>query len=157
MITIDELMTVKPYTLRETDTLEDARGLMTEKHIRHIPITDDDNHLTGLVTQRDILQATIPGTGDGAIKLGDIMIKDVSVIRTTDSVRNAAIFIQQHKYGCLPVVEDKRLIGIITDSDFIGVAVSLLEQVDMREDDIDDVEPDDMDDFDMPVIDDDYL
>ena len=43
MITIDELMTDNPYTLRPTDSLNAARQLMTEKHIRHIPITDDDN------------------------------------------------------------------------------------------------------------------
>ncbi|MDJ0832764.1 MAG: CBS domain-containing protein [Gammaproteobacteria bacterium] len=152
MITIEELMTTNPYSLTETDTLEDARKMMTEKNIRHIPITDQDNKLQGLVTQRDILQATNPAAPQqDAVKLADIMIKHVSVIHTTDSLRQAALFLQSHKYGCLPVVSDDRLVGIITDSDFITIAINLLEQVELAEE-ADDYEPDAMDDFGMPEI-----
>ena len=63
MITIDELMTPKPYALTADDTLEDARLMMTDKNIRHIPIVDKHNHLVGLVTQRDVLKATEPESG----------------------------------------------------------------------------------------------
>lgn len=143
MITIDEFMTSEPYTLRETDSLHDARKVMTERHIRHIPITDDDMHLLGLVTQRDVLAATAPESeqqtksapqeGDSDIKLSEIMIRDVSVIHRTDSLRQAALYVQQHKYGCLPVLSADRLVGIITDSDFIDIAINLLEQVELTE------------------------
>ncbi len=152
MITIDEIMTTNPYTLSETDSLEDARQLMTEKNIRHIPITDQDNKLQGLVTQRDILQATGPGAVQhDQIKLAEIMIKHVSVIHTSDSLRQAALFLQSHKYGCLPVVGDDGLVGIITDSDFITIAINLLEQVELAEE-AEDYEPDSLDDFGMPEI-----
>ncbi len=141
MITIEEFMTPEPYTLRETDSLNDARKIMTEKHIRHIPITDDDNHVLGLVTQRDVLAATEPGwkqtveniSSESAIRLSDIMIRDVSIIHKSDSLRRAAMYIQSHKYGCLPVVSDDYLVGIITDSDFIDIAINLLEQVEITE------------------------
>lgn len=134
-------MTSEPYTLRETDSLNDARKIMTEKHIRHIPITDNDDHLLGLVTQRDILAATEPGlelkvkglSCDLDIKLADIMSRGVSVIHREDSLRQAALYIQSHKYGCLPVVSDDRLVGIITDSDFIDIAINLLEQAEIME------------------------
>ena len=114
---------------------------MTEKHIRHIPITDNDDHVLGLVTQRDILAATEPGfkvqtkgiSCELDIKLADIMIRDVSVIHREDSLRQAALYIQSHKYGCLPVVSDDRLVGIITDSDFIDIAINLLEQAEIME------------------------
>lgn len=134
-------MTPEPYTLSETDSLNDARKIMTEKHIRHIPITDNDGHVLGLVTQRDILAATEPGFKvqtkgvmcELDIKLADIMIRDVSVIHREDSLRQAALYIQSHKYGCLPVVSDDRLVGIITDSDFIDIAINLLEQAEIME------------------------
>ena len=155
MITIDELMTSNPYTLSETDTLEDARKLMTEKNIRHIPITDQDNNLRGLVTQRDILQATGPGAEQDDVKLSDIMINHVSVIHTTDSLRQAALFLQSHKYGCLPVVENDRLVGIITDSDFITIAINLLEQIELAED-VDDYDQDAMEDFGVPDIEEEF-
>lgn len=153
MIKINEFMTSNPYTLSESDSLEDARKLMTEKHIRHIPITDDENHVRGLVTQRDVLEATDPGSRhqQQLIKLADIMIKDVSVIHESDSIRQAAIFLQNHKYGCLPVVANNALVGIITDSDYIDIAINLLEQVEVAEDNID-FEEDGMDDVELPVL-----
>ena len=151
MITIDELMTSNPFTLQAGNTLGDARNIMTEKHIRHIPITNDDNHLLGLVTQRDILAATnLEAKQQDDIKLSDIMIKNVSVIQPSDSVRQAAIHLQTHKYGCLPVVSDDGLVGIITDSDFIDIAINLLEQVEAAED-VADIEIETMDDIELPV------
>ncbi|NOQ88413.1 MAG: CBS domain-containing protein [Gammaproteobacteria bacterium] len=165
MIKIDEFMTADPYTLRENDSLSDARKVMTERHIRHIPITDDDNHLLGLVTQRDVLSATALGStqqtrgapqkADNDIMLSDIMIRDVSVIHRTDSLRQAALYIQSHKYGCLPVLSSNRLVGIITDSDFIDIAINLLEQVEMKEDeDMMDIEAESeqaIDDIELPA------
>ena len=138
MITIDEFMTTDPVTLRETDTIDHARTVMTEKHIRHIPITDSERRLLGLVTQRDILKATMPdgdSGSDGSEKpLSGIMIRDVSTIHQTDSLRQAAIYLQSHKYGCLPVIANDQVVGIITDSDFIDIAINLLEQAELAED-----------------------
>lgn len=162
MITIDEFMTSEPYTLRETDSLNDARQVMTEKHLRHIPITDNDNHLLGLVTQRDVLAATEPGLAragettvkleaeTAGIRLADIMVRNVKTALKTDSLRQAAVYLQGHKYGCLPVVSDDRLVGIITDSDFIEIAINLLEQVELSEDEVDageDIEMPELDEF----------
>jgi len=144
MITVDEFMTVNPYTLHETDSLHDARKVMTERHIRHLPVTDKDKCLCGLVTQRDVLAATAPESilqvrsspqeADCDIKLSEIMIRDVSTIHKTDSLRRAALFLQSHKFGCLPVLEENRVVGIITDSDFLDIAINLLEQVEISED-----------------------
>ncbi len=163
MITIDEFMTTDPCTLRDTDTINDARQIMTEKHIRHIPITNSENHLLGLVTQRDVLAATEPvllssDNSDSVeakadIRLSDIMIRNVRVVHQSDSLRQAALYLQAHKYGCLPVVSDDSLVGIITDSDFIAIAINLLEQAELSED-IPEVETGDvLDDIDLRVVD----
>ena len=143
MITIKEFMTAKPYTLRETDLITDARQIMTEKNIRHIPVTDSDKHLLGLVTQRDVLAATGPGLmqeNDKAshvaglnTRLADMMIRNVTVIGEDDSLRQAAVYMQSHKYGCLPVISNDCLVGIITDSDFVAIAINLLEQAEQSE------------------------
>lgn len=148
MITIKEFMTEKPYSLRETDLVSDAWQIMTEKNIRHIPVTDSDNQLLGLVTQRDVLAATGPiQEGDKAshqagqdIELSDIMIRNVKVVRKDESLREAAVYMQSHKYGCLPVVADNGVVGIITDTDFVSIAINLLEQVELAEDDDYDME-----------------
>ena len=154
MITIDEFMTSEPYTLRETDSVDDAWKVMTEKHIRHIPVTDKNNHMLGLITQRDVLAATEPGCesheSNADIRLSDIMIRNVSSIHQTGSLRQAAMFLESHKYGCLPVVSDDRLVGIITDTDFIAIAINLLEQVELSEEESSVGET--MDDIDLPEI-----
>jgi CBS domain-containing protein len=146
VITVEEFMTTEPWTLRETDSIDDAREIMTDRHIRHIPVTDGDNHLVGLVTQRDILAATDPvqlltvksasNTGAADLKIADIMTRNVSVIGEKDSLREAAMYLQSHKYGCMPVVTDDRLVGIITDSDFIAIAINLIEQAELNEEDL---------------------
>jgi CBS domain-containing protein len=143
MITVEEFMTSELCTMSETDSVNDARKVMTERHIRHIPVTDGENRLLGLVTQRDILAVTAPEseggenkaseTGKGDTSLSDIMIKNVSVVDKTDSLRTAAMYMQSHKYGCMPVVSDGRLAGIVTDSDFIAIAINLIEQAELAE------------------------
>ncbi len=163
MITIDEFMTKKPCTLRDTNTINDARKIMTEKHIRHIPITDSENQVLGLVTQRDLLAATEPALKNAKAdtSLSEIMIRNVSIVHPSDSLRQAALYLQEHKYGCLPVVLDDYLVGIITDSDFIAIAINLLEQVELTED-VPEIEAVDMmdgmmdgmlDNRDLPVVD----
>jgi CBS domain-containing membrane protein len=160
MITVDEFMTSDLCTLSGTDSIDDARKIMTEKHIRHIPVTDNDGHMLGLVTQRDVLAATEPEfamrdknvseDSDSGIMLSDIMIRDVNVIKETDSLRQAALYMQSHKYGCLPVVSDNRLIGIITDSDFVTIAINLLEQAELSEELVE--AEDALDDVVMPEV-----
>lgn len=155
MITIDEFMTTEPCTLRDTNTINEARQIMTEKHIRHIPITNSENNVLGLVTQRDILAATEPALNDAKANtsLSEIMIQNVSVVHPSDSLRQAALYLQEHKYGCLPVVSDDALVGIITDSDFIAIAINLLEQAELTED-VAEIEAEGvMDDIDLPIVD----
>lgn len=147
MITVDEMMTANPHTLRETDSLHDAWHVMTEKHIRHIPIIDEAGNLKGLVTQRDILAATDPsllndaaseqGQKSSSIPLSELMIRDVTTIHQSDHLRQAALYMQSHKHGCVPVVADGRLVGILTDSDFVSIAINLLEQVELLEEQAD--------------------
>lgn len=165
MITIEEFMTSEPYTLREADSINDAWEIMIGKNIRHIPITDDDGHVLGLITQRDVLAATEPGAIREAksashevksdLRLSEIMIRDVKVIHKADSLRQAALYLQSHKYGCLPVVMDDKLVGIITDSDFIDIAINLLEQAELTEEEAQmDIESEgDMEGINLPEVD----
>jgi len=144
MITVEEFMTSDISTLSESASVDDARKIMTEKNIRHIPITDDNRRILGLVTQRDILAATGPvaknkdseAAGGSDTQLSDIMIRNVSVVNPSDSLRTAAMYMHSHKYGCLPVVADDQLVGIITDSDFISIAINLIEQAELGEEEL---------------------
>ena len=131
MLTLNEIMTSDLHTLRPESTIQDAITLMNGKTIRHIPITDENNHLLGLVTQRDILAATSPQSTakqrEMSTLLNTIMVEKLATVNKGADLRQAALFLQQHKHGCLPVVENDELVGIVTDSDFVTIAIHLLE------------------------------
>ncbi len=140
MFTINQIMTTGLHTLPETASLEDAIRLMTEARIRHIPIVNAKGKLVGLVTHRDVL-ATTDSTlrspderqNPAFIPLSKIMTRNVVTVDEHASLRSAALHLERHKYGCIPVVTKGNLKGIITDSDFVAVAINLLEQLEQAE------------------------
>lgn len=125
---ISEIMTANPIVLMPSDSLVDASRIMHDKRIRHIPIVDNKGDLQGLITQRDLLAAT--SSDKNNYYVGDIMRRKVRTISECSNMRNAALIMQQHKIGALPVMRDDKLIGIITDSDYVALAINLLEQLD---------------------------
>lgn len=139
MITIEELMTRNLHTLRESDTIGDAKNLMAEKHIHHIPILNDEGHLLGLVSHRDILAASESSLHHDENDpvddrhLRHVMVTQLTTIEKDASLLAAATHIRESGHGCLPVVDGERLVGIITDSDFVEIAISLLEQEEKKE------------------------
>jgi len=144
MLSVAEIMTREPYTLGPDDTLVQARQLMAEHHIRHIPVVSGDNSLIGLVSQRDVLAAGASnilsredavGAKDSYVALSSIMTTPVQTVEENASLRGTAMQLQKNKLGCLPVVNAGRLVGIITDSDFVAIAVNLMEQLESSEPD----------------------
>ena len=139
MMSINEIMTADPITLGPEDTLVDAGLLMKENRIRHIPIVNEKRELLGLITQRDLL-ATASGLRD-SYSAGEIMRRKVHTITEDSNMRGAALMMQKYKIGALPVIRDNKLVGIVTDSDYVALSINLLEQLE----EIDAVEPDEFD------------
>lgn len=142
MITVEEIMSVGVATLNPQNSLSDAKNLMAESHIHHVPIVDDAGEVVGLVSHRDVLSASessLKKNEDQSvtdkIAIENFMTTSVTTVDGRASLREAALFLQKHKYGCLPVVTDGQLKGIITDSDFVAVAIDLLEQAEQVEPD----------------------
>ncbi|MGD9607935.1 MAG: CBS domain-containing protein [Desulfovibrionaceae bacterium] len=118
---VADLMTSQLRCLKETDSLADAMAAMQELFVRHIPVVDAANRLAGLVTQRDLL--ALEHKKDPSTPLREIMRSDVATVRPTTALRTAAETMIYNKYGCLPVVENGRLVGIITETDFLKLAI----------------------------------
>jgi CBS domain-containing membrane protein len=143
MLTVAEIMTREPYTLEPDDTLATARELLAEHHIRHIPIVSPEGSLIGLVSQRDILAAADSSvlnpddesSHEGYVALSAIMTSPVQTADESASLRGAAMHLQQNKLGCLPILRQTKLVGIITDSDFVAIAINLMEQLEASEPD----------------------
>ncbi|MCJ7556716.1 MAG: CBS domain-containing protein [Gammaproteobacteria bacterium] len=140
MINVSEFMTDDLFTLKPHDTLESASQLMREQRIRHVPIVNDKGVLVGLVTLSDVLatsDSTLRDAADRAdtscVTLADIMTSDVITVDEHASLRQCARFLEEHKISCLPVVTRGKLRGIITDTDFVAVAINLIEQMEQIE------------------------
>ena len=137
MTDITKIMTTEVLTLTPDNSLSEARLLMTENRIRHIPIVNDKNELLGLISQRDVLAAEESSLYDikkdlrldreKSIKIADFYHNSIVTVPPQASVHQAALYIQKHKIGCLPVIKNNKLLGLVTDSDFVNVAINLLE------------------------------
>ncbi len=118
---VADLMTSQLRCLRETDSLADAMAAMQELFIRHIPVVDEAGRLSGLVTQRDIL--SMEHKKDPGTPLREVMRTDVATVTPETPLRTAAEMMIFNKFGCLPVVRDGELLGIITETDFLKLAI----------------------------------
>lgn len=137
MIMVDEIMTPAEdlATLGPDATLADAHRVMAERSVRHVPVVDSGGGLVGIVSDRDVLAATVmrpggdPRPEDKQVPVSEIMATRLQTVDERANLRQAAIHMQALRIGCLPVVTDGVLRGIITDSDFVTVAIHLLEQI----------------------------
>tara|TARA_B100000287_G_scaffold371179_1_gene369081 strand:- start:5 stop:457 length:453 start_codon:yes stop_codon:yes gene_type:complete len=138
MLSVAEIMTREPYTLGPDDTLADARRLMNAHHIRHIPVVSAEHTIIGLVSHRDVLAAsdsTLESHREdhAAVPLSAVMSSPVQTVDEHASLRGVALHLQKQRMGCLPVTRDGALVGIITDSDFVAIAIHLMEQLELVE------------------------
>lgn len=125
---VDDLMTSNVFALRPEDDLGDLHDLMRSHDIRHVPVVDEDGDLVGLVSHRDLLRSAlieqpVPAYLERAVlerlKVRDVMVRGVESVAPDDDLRDAAQLMFENKYGCLPVVAGKRLVGILTEADFV--------------------------------------
>ena len=140
MFSIDAIMSTDLVTVAPTASLADARNLMQEHRIHHLPVVENKNELVGLVTLTDVLRAsdsTFRGDAErihaAEIRISDVMVTDVATVSHDASLRQAALFLEKYRIGCLPVMSGSEMVGIITDSDFVAVAINLLEQLEESE------------------------
>jgi CBS domain-containing protein len=126
--TVEFFMTRDLFTVRADDVVDLAANLMRWKHIRHLPVEDDDGRLVGLISHRDLvdLLASSNHHVKRSVAIRDIMHTDL-LTATPDTPTMAALStMRDNNIGCLPVVRGEHLVGIITERDFLAVADTVL-------------------------------
>ncbi len=122
---IEDLMIREPITITDATTVDEALACMKTNSIRHLPVVDADRKLLGFVTLADLKQGLIPSMV-GDLTLSDLMIKNPITVAPERDIEIAAQLIYKHKIGGLPVVEDGRLVGIITVTDLLGAFINMM-------------------------------
>jgi len=125
---VNELMATDVVTVGRNDDLRLVDDIMAERRVRHIPVVED-GALVGLVTQRDVFKAQMSSTmGYGekgqraflhAVLVKEIMTHPVLTIEPETSVAEAADLMIDQGIGCLPVMQDGELIGIVTKTNLL--------------------------------------
>jgi CBS domain-containing membrane protein len=147
MPTVKDIMTRDVFVLYEHQSLDLARSLMTVEHVRHVPIVNAAGGFVGLITHRDFLAPPVSLLAgidkeaqadlDRHIPIRRVMKTGVLTAAPDLDLCTAIVMLLQNKYGCLPVVADHKLVGIVTEADFLELTLELLrcreEETDRRE------------------------
>jgi acetoin utilization protein AcuB len=141
---VREVMTPRPVTIGPDALLPTASRLLREARIRHLPVVDDDQRLVGVITDRDVRAAAFtpalwehlsPGMqarlerirmAVERVTVGDLMTPDPVTATPETPLAEAAARMFEHRVGCLPVVEEGRLVGLLTETDALEVLAELL-------------------------------
>ena len=131
--TVRDLMSTEVTTLETNDKLVIADDVMNLGRIRHLPVLEPDGSVAGILSQRDLFRGALArslGYGEhaqqkllGILYVKEVMSRDVATIGPDEDVSEAARRMLERKLGCLVVVENGKLVGILTESDFVGLAV----------------------------------
>lgn len=133
---VRDLMSQPAKAVSPTSPLREVIQLMEAHNIRHVAVVDESQRLLGLISQRDVLRSQ-EGSLSGALSTEQahmnrwiearwVMTKEVRAVHPDTPALEAALILRSHAYGCVPVVEDSRLVGMLTDSDFVEYAIQSL-------------------------------
>ena len=128
--TVEQFMAVDLFTVRPADVLDLAASLMHWRHVRHVPVEDDAGRLIGIVSHRDLIELMAAGKcgNSTGITVKDVMRTDIVTVTPETPTLDALELMRDKNIGCLPVVQNERLVGIITAHDFLTVSTKLLEE-----------------------------
>ncbi|MEN9796985.1 MAG: hypothetical protein RL653_681 [Pseudomonadota bacterium] len=124
---VEQVMTTDLVTVHPDDAVELVVNLMNWDKIRYVLVEDRAHKLHGLVSQRAMLRFVKDGREGKDVTVEEVMKKQVLSVTPRTTSLDAIALMRQHKVGCLPVVDDGELVGVLTEDNFLRIAGELLE------------------------------
>ena len=122
-------MTTELVALNVDEELSLASDIMNLARIRHLPVLDGEQ-LVGIISQRDLFKASLASvmgydyaeTRDHlkTVTIREAMVKEVITVEPDAEIKEAGLIMLERKIGCLPVVQQDRLVGMVTETDILG-------------------------------------
>ncbi len=136
---VQDIMVKDVATLDVDDELSLANDIMKLGRIRHLPVVSGKK-LVGILSERDLFRSSlVEALGHEpsrtrefmkAVRIQDIMVKNVITLRPEADIREAVELMLTHKIGCIPVVEKGELLGLITETDILRLYLEQLKTAD---------------------------
>lgn len=126
---VGQYMTTDLFTVNADEIIDMVASVMEWQHVRHVPVEDNDHRLVGLVTRRNIMKSLLEDRAhEQSIPVSDIMVTDVITVEPTSTTLEAIKLMRLNKISSLPVIDNGKLVGIVTERDFMNIARDLLEE-----------------------------
>jgi acetoin utilization protein AcuB len=130
---VEQVMTRSPICVLPETTLPEMIEIFHTRHFRHLLVTDAEGKLVGVISDRDVLRMMGPGTAYKEVLEGilaqEIMSTDLVTIGLASSAGTAIAMMMDHGISCLPVLDEGRLVGILTNTDLHVLLEMLLETI----------------------------
>ena len=133
---VSERMSTRPVTITADTTMSEALRVMRQSHVRRLPVLDDEGTMVGIVSEKDLLYASpSPATSLSIyemhdmltrLKVSELMTKEVITVAPDNLLEDAARIMVDNVIGGLPVLQNGKLVGIITQTDIFKVFLELL-------------------------------
>lgn len=129
---VEEFMTTDLFTVQKEDLIELVAEIMNWRRIRYMPVENSKGELVGLISSRMLLRHFVHqcklDDGISPQTVQEIMIDKPITVKPETSIIDAMNLMRSKRIGCLPVVQGKELVGIITEMDFLRITARLLER-----------------------------
>jgi CBS domain-containing protein len=126
--TIGQFMSTDLFTVRPDDLIDLAASLMDWRHIRHVPVEDEEGRLVGLISHRALLHMLSQGKRNQDVTVRDVMVTNPVTVTPETPTLDAIQVMRDQRIGCLPVVKADQLIGIVTSYDFLEASARLFQE-----------------------------
>ncbi len=133
---VGQYMTTDLFTVHEDEVIDLITNVMAWRNIRHVPVEDDDHRLVGLVSYRSLmnfLARELPHHSGHGVPVSKIMQSNPPIATPNTPTLEAIELMRKENVACLPIVQDGRLVGIVSEHDFMNIAAHLLEEDDLSD------------------------
>ncbi len=115
-------MSKNVFTVQEEKDFNYVEVAAELKNIRHVPVLQENGHLVGMVTIRDMLEHLSVAGASRFVPIREIMCRDVLTAAPETPVEDIAKLLMEREIGCVPIVDGTKLVGIISERDFVRMA-----------------------------------
>jgi CBS domain-containing membrane protein len=123
---VGDIMEKRVFSVRENESLAEVYALINEHSFRHVPVVNDEHEVVGVISERDLLRTCVEKdlllNDRDTLKdhlVTEVMTKDPEIVEIDTPSEEACRLMLENKFDCLPVVDGRRLVGIITTSDIM--------------------------------------